>query len=444
MCGTSLPRPLSGERELSRHDARVGVPSQTESEIRGTGAPQNGSPLNGDASRDEFSSRENRRPATFDFTESPIPPSRAPISDETERGQWFETRTSESDRETNPWNLRTASSDTTAPPVSGPSFLGLADEPRQSVSYLLEEDDSHGGRRLAVVVLLLLVIGGGSFLAWHWKRTGNLYVWPTNGQSAANGSASPNLSTSGSEVAPSTAQDERAAMMEQNQDKNALRSSNTQPPTVGGDKTPTNGPPPVQNAQTVQNDDSANTTADTKQESANQESAKTSASTKPAVPPAPGATQPSKEPASPPAAEAASASKKPASEDSAQKIAKASLRQPAPPPANDAQDIKQKEKQDPLFVQGQRYLYGTGVRQNCDLAQKSLMTAAENANTQAQSTLATMYATGHCVPRSLPLAYRWFAKASHQEPNNPRITQDLEILWKQMTPEEKQIAIKSR
>jgi TPR repeat protein len=72
------------------------------------------------------------------------------------------------------------------------------------------------------------------------------------------------------------------------------------------------------------------------------------------------------------------------------------------------------------------------------------MTAAQNSNVQAQSTLATMFATGHCAPRSLPLAYRWFAKASHQEPNNPRIEKNLEILWKQMTPEEKQAAIQNR
>jgi TPR repeat protein len=120
-------------------------------------------------------------------------------------------------------------------------------------------------------------------------------------------------------------------------------------------------------------------------------------------------------------------------------VSKASLREATTsvPPEN-------RDKQDPLFIQGQRYLYGTGVRQNCDLATKSLSTAAQNSNTEAQSTLATMYATGHCVSRNLPMAYRWFAKASHQEPNNPRIQQDLEILWRQMTPEEKQVAINNR
>lgn len=444
MCGTSLPRPLSGERELSRIDARIGVPSQiSEPGIREADIPQNGGRLNGDASRDDVSARESRRPANFDLAEPPVSHSRAPISDDTERGQWFETRTSEPDHETNPWNLRTASSNTTPPPVSGPSFLGLADEPRQSVSYLLEDDESHGGRRLAVVVLLLLVIGGGSFLAWHWKRTGNLYLRPVNGQSAANGS-SPNLSTSGSEVSPGAAQNERIAKMQQNQDKNALQSSSPQPVTAGDAKTPS-GPPPVQNAQTVQNDESAALLDSAKQDSGkiNQDSTKTPEATTAPAGSQPSVVNPSSKESKPASEEEATNAKKPASEDSPQKIAKASLRQPAPA-AKDTQDTRQKDKQDPLFVQGQRYLYGTGVRQNCDLAQKSLMTAAENSNTQAQSTLATMYATGHCAPRSLPLAYRWFAKASHQEPNNPRIAQDLEILWKQMTPEEKQIAIKSR
>jgi TPR repeat protein len=55
-----------------------------------------------------------------------------------------------------------------------------------------------------------------------------------------------------------------------------------------------------------------------------------------------------------------------------------------------------------------------------------------------------MYATGHCVGRDLPTAYRWFAKALHGDPGNSRVQRDLEVLWKQMTPEERQLAMKSR
>jgi len=72
-----------------------------------------------------------------------------------------------------------------------------------------------------------------------------------------------------------------------------------------------------------------------------------------------------------------------------------------------------------------------------------LLTAAQHANAKAESLLGAMYATGHCVTRDVPAAYRWFARALHQDPGNTRIARDLEILWKQMTPEERQIAVRS-
>jgi TPR repeat protein len=101
-----------------------------------------------------------------------------------------------------------------------------------------------------------------------------------------------------------------------------------------------------------------------------------------------------------------------------------------------------KDKEDPAFVLGQKYLYGQGVPQSCSLAEKNLRISAQNSNFDAQSMLGAMYATGHCVAKDLPAAYRWFARASHLQPNNARIEQDLEVLWRQMTAEEKQTAIR--
>jgi hypothetical protein len=93
-----------------------------------------------------------------------------------------------------------------------------------------------------------------------------------------------------------------------------------------------------------------------------------------------------------------------------------------------------------LELAGERYLYGTGLPQNCARAQSSLGTAAAHGNSKAETVLGTMYATGHCVGRDLPAAYRWFARALHQDPQNPRISDDLQVLWRQMTPQEKQLA----
>ena len=99
---------------------------------------------------------------------------------------------------------------------------------------------------------------------------------------------------------------------------------------------------------------------------------------------------------------------------------------------------------DRLVTEGENYLYGNGVPQNCSRAQRNLTSAANRANAKAMSVLGAMYATGHCVTRDLPAAYQWFAKALHQEPSNGRIQRDLEVLWRQMTPGERQIAMRNR
>ena len=93
--------------------------------------------------------------------------------------------------------------------------------------------------------------------------------------------------------------------------------------------------------------------------------------------------------------------------------------------------------------EGEKYLYGNGVPENCGRAQRNLAAAANRNNARAQSVLGTMYATGHCTGRDLPLAYHWFGKALRQDPTNSRIEQDLKALWNQMTPEERNLALRS-
>lgn len=91
-------------------------------------------------------------------------------------------------------------------------------------------------------------------------------------------------------------------------------------------------------------------------------------------------------------------------------------------------------------AEGEKYLYGGGVPADCERAQQNLLTAAEQSSAKAQSTLGTMYATGHCTIRDLPLAYRWFARAQHQNPRNRIIEKDMKVVWDQMSPEEKKLA----
>jgi hypothetical protein len=95
-----------------------------------------------------------------------------------------------------------------------------------------------------------------------------------------------------------------------------------------------------------------------------------------------------------------------------------------------------------LLTEGTKYLLGNGVAQDCGLANKDLR-AASHFSSDAEAMLGTMYASGHCVDRDLPTAYRWYARALHSKPGNSRIQDDLTALWNQMTPAEKKIATRS-
>jgi len=90
----------------------------------------------------------------------------------------------------------------------------------------------------------------------------------------------------------------------------------------------------------------------------------------------------------------------------------------------------------------ERYIYGRGVRQDCDHGMRLLKPAAEQSNTKAMISLGALYSTGTCTPRDLPTAYRWFALALHKEPDNQALQEDLQKLWSQMTQPERQLAIK--
>lgn len=96
------------------------------------------------------------------------------------------------------------------------------------------------------------------------------------------------------------------------------------------------------------------------------------------------------------------------------------------------------------FRRGEAYLYGRGAPENCTEAVKNLKAASAKANAKARSAFGTMYATGHCVPRDLPTSYLWFALALRVDPNNQILEKDLNAIWNQMTPPERQIATRMK
>jgi hypothetical protein len=96
------------------------------------------------------------------------------------------------------------------------------------------------------------------------------------------------------------------------------------------------------------------------------------------------------------------------------------------------------------FRKGEAYLYGRGAPENCDEAVKYLKAASAKSNAKSRSAFGTMYATGHCVPRDLPTSYLWFALALRVDPNNQILEKDLNAVWNQMTPPERQLATRMK
>jgi hypothetical protein len=282
------------------------------------------------------------------------------------------------------------------PASGGMSFLGLSDAPRSSSPSYLLDDEEEAERSVAWgrILIVLILLGAAGGLGWQWYRGAYPFAPHTPNQAA---------------TAPGPV---------------------TTPAPADSAAAPTTTPTPAPAAETPAPDASkpAEPTASARAgtiETTPPDAAKTET---------PAETKPT-EPAAAEKIELTPPEKTPAPVEKAAKVAPARVKPPAP--VETAPPVPPGES---LYIQGQRYLYGNGVAPNCDLAVKSLLSAAARAHPKAQSTLGAMYSTGHCVTRDLPTAYRWFAKALRQDPNNTRLEQDLSVVWRQMTPGEQQQA----
>jgi len=287
-----------------------------------------------------------------------------------------------------------------APPIAqavmrGSSLLGLGAEPteRERVHYLLEDEPGGGRWRGWVAVLVLAAAIGGS--GWHWRAEIRGWVTRAPQNSSADAGSAP-ATTAAPETVPSSA--------------NATPAPATPTPAAEGAAVSTPAPPTgAPTTQTAAPPTQAVTDAVARTPEAKDEKTPDAAATTPAT------TQPTAIPVAPPPANSRIERKAPATDASS----------------------------DALEAQGENYLYGHGVQADCSRAGKSLLAAAARSSAKAQSVLGTMYATGHCVTRDVPTAYRWFAKALHQDPGNVRIQRDLEVLWEQMTEEERKLAMQT-
>jgi len=276
-------------------------------------------------------------------------------------------------------------------PVSGSSFLGMKNEPAETrnVSYLLEDEPapSHTGRNIVLLVLLAGVIAAG----WHWRENLLSLVSKFSSNTAGNTQANSSAPAGSDSTSPTTSAPDAASTPVGNQ----AATADAQPSVSQGQTPPASGA--ADSAQSPEGDQSQ--AADTGGAAKSDDSNDT-------------ANQPATAPKSP-----------------------RMKAQPAAPAISRA---------DELEAEGERYLYGNGVPENCTRARTSLLAAAQHSNAQAQNVLGTMYATGHCATRDLPTAYRWFSRSLRKDPTNTRIEQDLKVLWSQMTPEERQLALRDQ
>jgi TPR repeat protein len=264
--------------------------------------------------------------------------------------------------------------------------LGLAPggAAESTPQYLFEDEEPRGRGRFLIGLVVLLAVGGGLF--WQWQHEG--YPW----------NPAPKVVTSS--AGADSAEPPASAPRESSQLPAAVTPNPAKAEASAPAADQPHAAPPSDEAKPEEKKDEAGAEASPSED-------------KPEPPKVAKAVAP------PP-------------------VTRTKTRQPVPEP------VAEVDPSEALFIDGQKYLYGSGVPEDCGRARTKLMAAAGQSNAKAQSTVATMYATGHCMPRNLPSAYHWFAQALHNDRDNGRLQRDLEVIWSQMTAEEKEMALKSR
>ena len=299
---------------------------------------------------------------------------------------------------------------------SAPSFLGLNDPApakranlsvelpasgtSRNLDYLLEDEEpkSGGGWIKYVVILLALALAAGLGY-WRWKD--QAFGWLNSGTKPAASTTNSNTNDAGSSASADSTPANTAT------NKSAAPAADS-PPTSGSTN-PNSDAPANPSASSTSPPGASNTGA------GNTTAGNTSTA-----------------PAADSAASAATDAAKPADQP------KPADDQPAPKPSASARPAKPFDS----VAESDKYLYGHGVRQDCDRGLRMLKPAANAGNPKATMEMGGLYSSGTCVPRDLPTAYRWYALTLHKEPDNQAAQAALQKLWAEMTQPERQLAIK--
>jgi hypothetical protein len=302
-----------------------------------------------------------------------------------------------------------------APAYTGGIFnLGApADKPYRNLDYLLEDDEPKSGRGFLVVALVALaLVAGLGYLRWRDGGLPGLKPKTSTSQTAPATVPNPADSTSPSPAPeqqnPASAPSAQPGPAAPASTGAAAQSSSAAPPAN----------PPATSAATNPGNSPTPAAADS-------------------TPPA--AASPSLAPAASDAPAPDAANDKPAATPANSAPAPADTPPAKPKPA--AKPKAAARPQDPVTL-GEQYLYGRGVPQSCERGLRYVKPAADQANAKAMITMGALYATGHCLSRDLPTAYRFFALALRADPENGPLRQNAEMVWRQMTAEERKQAIR--
>ncbi len=325
-----------------------------------------------------------------------------------------------------------------SPGISGPSFLGLNDPaPRQrgslstdrsrseNLDYLLEDDEprkSGGGKFVLILFALALAVLFGYLRFKVLKERPGKAAAPVTDSS----SATPPAVTTGPDSAPAQPSASSAAQPAGDSAASSTPPATSPAPAADAGNTPAASTPPAAPAPTPPAKDASAPSPVAKGDAPTAGDASTSGSD---------------------SATAGAAAKE--SDKESADAADDTQPTPAPKPKKTAAEPVAKPHAGitptPMdqVAEAQKYIYGRGgVAQDCERGMRLLKPAAAQANPKAMIEMGALYSAGLCTPHDLPTAYRWFAMALRKEPDNRSVQADLQKLWGEMTPPERQLAIK--
>ncbi len=309
------------------------------------------------------------------------------------------------------------------PPTPAPAYTGgifnlnaPADRPSRNLDYLLEDDEPRSHKGLVIGIVALALVAGLGYLRW---RNGGLPFLNL----AKLASKTP---TQTAEPAPTPAPAEQTPAPAE-----STAPPNSEPAPPANNPAITLAPAPGAPASNAATPSPAPAEHPATESKAADAPAQTTAPTDEATTPAAAAAdQPA--PSQPGGSPAPSA------------IPPAEAASPAPRAAKPKPSPKASSatKPEDTVAMGERYLYGRGVPQDCSRGLRYVKPAADQANPKAMITMGALYATGHCLSRDLPTAYRFFALALRKDPENGPLKQNAQMVWAQMTDAERQQAIR--